>query len=220
MYLNPPDGFAGAYLTCNSLNAADATLGFDPCNRILFGVTGDGIYGVGIDTSQQLINYMAPYGHLFSASSVIDTVGTETVFIGATGMTVTGNLAVRVFGLAGGNIFAENDLDVSGNITVDGTINGQPYPPPSDYRIKKDVEPLNSTYTVDQLRPVSYYNMLANKNDVGLIAHELQEVYPFMVNGIKDGPKNQSVNYTSLIGILIKEIQRLKERVDILEKNN
>ena len=87
----------------------------------------------------------------------------------------------------------------------------------SDYRIKKDIEPLNDTYTVDKLIPVTYYNTLSNKNDVGLIAHELQDIYPFMVSGIKDGPNIQSVEYTALIGVLIKEIQRLKERVDILE---
>jgi hypothetical protein len=45
---------------------------------------------------------------------------------------------------------------------------------------------------------------------MGLIAHELQEVYPFLVNGEKDGANHQSINYTSLIALLIKEIQELK----------
>ena len=109
------------------------------------------------------------------------------------------------------------NLDVSGNLYVTGTSGGVNAWTVSDYRIKKDVQNLDDLYTVDKLRPVSYYNTLSNKNDVGLIAHELQDEYPFMVHGIKDGPKTQGVQYTSLIGILIKEIQRLKERVDILE---
>jgi hypothetical protein len=54
---------------------------------------------------------------------------------------------------------------------------------------------------------------------MGLIAHELQEVYPFLVNGEKDGANHQSINYTSLIALLIKEIQALKERVNKLENN-
>ena len=45
------------------------------------------------------------------------------------------------------------------------------------------------------------------KQDMGLIAHELQEVYPFLVNGVKDGATHQSINYTSLIELLIKEMQ-------------
>jgi hypothetical protein len=54
---------------------------------------------------------------------------------------------------------------------------------------------------------------------MGLIAHELQEVYPFLVNGEKDGANHQSINYTSLIALLIKEIQELKEKVNKLENN-
>jgi hypothetical protein len=65
-------------------------------------------------------------------------------------------------------------------------------------------EPLNPTKT--------------QRQDVGFIAHELQEHYPFLVNGIKDAEQLQSINYIGLIGILTKEIQELKERVKILEK--
>jgi hypothetical protein len=43
-------------------------------------------------------------------------------------------------------------------------------------------------------------------------------VYPFLVTGEKDGENLQSVNYTGLIAILIKEIQDLKERVKKLEE--
>ena len=56
------------------------------------------------------------------------------------------------------------------------------------------------------MRPVTYNNISLDKQDIGLIAHELQEIYPFLVNGEKDGENFQSVNYTGLIGILIKEI--------------
>jgi hypothetical protein len=102
-------------------------------------------------------------------------------------------------------------LDVSGNV------NATSYNSPSDYRIKKDVVTLDETFTVDKLRPVTYNNTKLDKQDIGLIAHELQEVYPFLVNGEKDGENLQSVNYTGLIAILIKEIKELKERVKKLE---
>jgi hypothetical protein len=102
-------------------------------------------------------------------------------------------------------------LDVSGNIRyVAATAT-------SDYRVKQDVQPLDETFTVDNLRPVSYYNTLSNNQDIGLIAHELQEHYPFLVHGNKDDDDYQSVNYTSLISVLINEIQQLKKRVSDLE---
>jgi hypothetical protein len=89
---------------------------------------------------------------------------------------------------------------------------------PSDYRIKENVTPLNDTYVVDELIPVTYTNKLTEKQDIGLIAHELQEVFPFLVNGEKDGKDYQSVNYTSLIPLLIKEVKELKEKVKSIEE--
>ena len=68
-----------------------------------------------------------------------------------------------------------------------------------------------SKYKIDKLRPISYYNILHNKKDIGFIAHEVQEIFPELVTGIKDGENLQSLNYTGLIGILTKEIQDLKQ---------
>jgi hypothetical protein len=53
-----------------------------------------------------------------------------------------------------------------------------------------------------------------------LIAHEVQEYYPFLVEGEKDGYNTQSVNYIGLIGVLIKEIQELKREIKILKQLN
>jgi hypothetical protein len=49
------------------------------------------------------------------------------------------------------------------------------------------------------------------------LAHELQEIYPELVTGEKDGIDIQSVNYNGLIPILINEIQNLKIFVKNLE---
>ena len=68
------------------------------------------------------------------------------------------------------------------------------------------------------LIPVTYINKLTNQQDIGLIAHELQEVFPCLVSGEKDGEDIQSVNYTGLIPILIKEIRELKEQYDNLKE--
>ena len=83
----------------------------------------------------------------------------------------------------------------------------------SDYRIKTDVKPLNASFNIDVLKPVTYTNTRHGRQDVGFIAHEVQEHYPFLVNGEKDGEQMQSLNYIGLIGILTKEIQDLKRRL-------
>ena len=122
-----------------------------------------------------------------STSGNITVTGTGNISAGSGGISTSGNIT-------GGNIFAS-----SFNAT-------------SDYRIKIDIRKL-SNESIDTLKPVRYYNTLSQKEDIGLIAHELQEEYPFLVNGIKDGDNYQSVNYTGMIGLLIKEVQELKKTV-------
>ena len=71
---------------------------------------------------------------------------------------------------------------------------------------------------MDKLRPIYYRDKMFEQENIGLIAHELQEYYPYLVNGVKDGEDIQSVNYIGLIGLLIHEIQQLKK--DIINLNN
>lgn len=92
-----------------------------------------------------------------------------------------------------------------------GKINATTFNAASDYRIKEYITNLDDNYTVDNLRPVSFYNKIAKRTDIGFIAHEVQEVFPQLVDGEKDGENYQSLNYIGLIGILTKEIQSLKK---------
>ena len=69
------------------------------------------------------------------------------------------------------------------------------------------------------MNPVYFKFKADDKESIGLIAHELQEHYPFLVEGEKDGETTQSVNYIGLVAVLVKEIQELKKRVKELEKN-
>jgi hypothetical protein len=55
-------------------------------------------------------------------------------------------------------------------------------------------------------------------NDIGFIAHKVQEIYPYLVNGEKDGENYQSLNYNGIIGILVHEIQELKKTVGELKQ--
>jgi len=106
---------------------------------------------------------------------------------------------------------------VPGSIDCSGSVTASSFNTPSDYRIKDNVRIMDDSFLVDNLRPITYLNTKTGKQDIGLIAHEIQEVFPFLVQGEKDGESLQNVNYIGLIGVLIKEIQELKKRVNILE---
>jgi hypothetical protein len=103
-------------------------------------------------------------------------------------------------------------------LQVNGTVTATSFNATSDYRIKEQIIQLDNKFSIDNLKPVSYYNTNLKKKDIGLIAHELQEVYPELVTGEKDGEDMQTVNYAGLIPILIKEIQTLKAKVSELEQ--
>ena len=187
------------------------------------GATGmQGAVGTTGDTGMQ--GYTGATGAVGTTGSQGYTGATGHVGItgaqGATGTsywTLTGNQLYPTIiinnvgiGTTGATAYA---LDVSGNV------NATSYTSLSDYRIKKDVITLGKIFTVDNLNPVTYNNINLGKQDIGLIAHELQEFYPFLVNGEKDGEQFQSVNYTGIIGILIKEIQELKKDVKLIKEN-
>jgi hypothetical protein len=141
------------------------------------------------------------------------------ILLGSTGSTgSTGPGYYNYITAANGNIFLIGDTgtstkignsNISNNLIVSGTITSG-----SDYRIKKSIKSLTleDTNGIDKLNPVYYEYSQTDKPCFGLIAHEIQEHYPFLVEGEKDGEDIQTVNYIGLISILIKEIQELKKK--------
>jgi len=106
----------------------------------------------------------------------------------------------------------------SNDVTFTGQITALSFNATSDYRTKTNIEELDENITVSNLRPLVY--LKNGKKEIGLLAHELQEVYPFMVCGEKDGKEMQSVNYIGLIGVLINDVKRLTNENQILKLNN
>ncbi len=151
------------------------------------------------------------------------------LIIGVENDGTTGNSSDRIslFACGGTGYVGINTKNPKYTLDVNGNVNATSYNASSDYRIKTNVMPLDLTFTVDVLNPVSYVlkDDKEAKKQIGFIAHEVQEFYPFLVNGVKDGPDTQSINYNGFIGILTKEIKDLKakiaeqdERLQMLEK--
>jgi hypothetical protein len=116
-------------------------------------------------------------------------------------------------------------LDVSGNMRistgglfVSGTGTFTSRTTWSDYRIKENVVPLSEKYTINNLNPVGYYNQLSSKQDIGFIAHEVQEVFPDLVVGDKDAENYQTINYIPMFALLVKEVKEMKREIEELRK--
>ena len=115
-----------------------------------------------------------------------------------------------------GNLTVTGNVIVSDNFTVAGTSTSTSFNATSDYRLKENIESINDkadNYVVDNLRPVSYTFVKTGEPHIGFLAHELQSFFPTAVTGTKDGDTMQTVNYSELIPILVKEIQQLKKEV-------
>jgi hypothetical protein len=158
------------------------------------------------------------------ASGISNTTGNNNTFVGNgadseqpgfSNSTALGNNAI----ITASNQIVLGDSSVT-SVRTFASVYAASFNSSSDYRIKENVNALDETFNVDNLRPVTYYNTSINKQDIGFLAHEVQEVFPYLVNGEKDGKTNQTLNYNGLIGLLVKEIQDLKQQVNNLKTEN
>ncbi len=87
----------------------------------------------------------------------------------------------------------------------------------SDLRLKSNVHPLaNSLDTIMRLKPVSFDFKASNRSGLGVIAQDIETVYPQLVSQARDGTK--AVNYDGLIAPLIDAVQELKKENDQLRQ--
>jgi hypothetical protein len=156
------------------------------------------------------------------------TIGTTGIFTHTTTSgtaSIAGNLGVT--GPSSTGFF--RNISTIGSVTIGSTgyfanvtasaITASSFNTGSDYRIKENIRYIDlNEFNIDRLKPVIYNYKKDKTTAIGLIAHEVQPYFPFLVANEKDGEQTQSVNYIGLIGVLIKEVQVLKARVSSLEE--
>jgi hypothetical protein len=104
-------------------------------------------------------------------------------------------------------------MDGSGNLTMLGNVTAY-----SDARIKKDVETIGSALDlVSKMRGVRYTRIDSGKRGVGVIAQEMLEVLPEVVQQGVGDDDTLSVAYGNLVGVLIEAVKELTARVAELE---
>jgi hypothetical protein len=106
-------------------------------------------------------------------------------------------------------------IDTSGNMSLSGTLTEA-----SSLAIKENIEDFTPRLDIiNKIRPVKYNKKKESKKEIGLIAEELAELFPELVE--KDEKGNPSgVNYSRAVTVLLggfkelyKEVQELKKRI-------
>jgi hypothetical protein len=107
-----------------------------------------------------------------------------------------------------------------GTIYQNGTTNVG-YATSSDYRLKENIAPMkNAMALISKLKPVTYTWKSDGSSGHGFIAHELQEIVPEAVYGIKDevdengNPKYQGIDTSFVVGYLTCAIQEQQKQID------
>ena len=109
------------------------------------------------------------------------------------------------------------DTSTASLLTTTSDVKANTFTQTSDHRIKTDIVPISheDSSIIHQLKPIQYTNILNGRKDYGFLAHEVQKVLPSIVIGEKDEESEyQSLNYISLIPLLVKEIQELKAQLE------
>lgn len=126
-----------------------------------------------------------------------------------------GNTKGLAFDASGNASFAQN-VAITGDVTVNGNLYS-----PSDGRLKNHIETLGNVLNkLNQVRGVSFsYNdqsRYASGTKIGVVAQELQKVYPEMVTQGDDG--YLKVDYTQLAAVLIQALKEQQQQINLLQK--
>ena len=103
-------------------------------------------------------------------------------------------------------------LNVNGNIGVTGNIYTN-----SDLRLKNNILTVNNALEkIIKCRGVNFNYLNEDKINIGVIAQEIEKIIPEVVETQKNGFK--TVNYLSIIGVLIESIKELNNKIDNIAK--
>jgi len=118
----------------------------------------------------------------------------------------------------GGSVITALTLDMSqdGTATFNGDVNAPNFNSTSDATLKTNVETLTGSLdAVKSLRGVSFDWIKNGGSEIGVIAQEVEDVLPDVVNTNEDGIK--SVKYGNIVAVLIEAMKEQQAQIDELK---
>jgi hypothetical protein len=161
------------------------------------------------------------------AAGVLAVTGSNNIHIGSQGVS-TDNGTIRIGSPGNQNSFFAVGISgaaVNGVPVLVDTTTGQLGVASSSRRFKEDIQDMaDASNGLMRLRPVTfrYQKPLAEGSkpiQYGLIAEEVEEVYPDLVAKGADG-QIETVKYQLLDTMLLNEVQKQQKKIDELEKEN
>ena len=161
----------------------------------------------------------------FADKAVLITQDSGTDTVAAAAMDANGELLIGgTSGPAVATLTAGTDISITnadGGITIAYSGSG---PSPSDKKLKENIKELqNCLEKIDKLSPVSFdWNILANEefdkqgSDIGLIAQEVEEIFPEIVG---DNKGFKALDYVKLTVLLISAVKELKQQIEQLKNS-
>jgi hypothetical protein len=138
-----------------------------------------------------------------SAIGIASTGSTSVVYIPS-----SGNLGI-------GTTNATSKLTVAGDLLVTGIITATDFNSASDINLKENIQridnPIDKIIKIDGVR---FDWKSDNKPSMGVIAQNIEEVLPELVNG----EDSKTVNYNGIIGLLIECVKTQQEQIDELNR--
>jgi hypothetical protein len=160
------------------------------------------------------ISYNGPL-NLYSQNASLDISGILNMY---GSINISNNFLLPIIRAEGqidisGNVNVNGNIDVSNNITLGGNIYSK-----SDIKIKNNIIKLEKCLEkIDNIKGYSYTRidlLDTTKLHIGLIAQEVESIYPEIIsntNGVK------TINYNSMIAILLQCIKELKSEINELK---
>ena len=105
-------------------------------------------------------------------------------------------------------------LHVVGDTYISGILTATDINSASDIRLKTNIKPFENTLEkIVHINGVSFNWIDGNAKSGGIIAQDVEKVFPELVN---DGD-HKTVNYNGLIGVLVESIKELKQEIEDLK---
>ena len=169
-----------------------------------------------VDGLVQMVNFEQKRIYADSISSYSPDASIQVLSpMNLNGVNITGGGSILVNG-DGTTTGSFNSLVVDASGTFGGIVYAAGFVTLSDERRKREIQLFDSSRlaSLDQLHAWTY-NLGSGAKEIGLIAQEIQPLFPEVVHSNQEG--DLMVNYQEMIPVLLEAIKDLRARVRYLE---